>query len=180
MLVRWSKQADRESKKARFVAPENTDEELPPNSGGPSTSSTLWKPFGKRSGEEEVGGTRLQKILTEVPREPSRFQMRKRDGDEAEDERPDRYQAVQEDKKDTVMEEVKSFNQVAFKMNQKVRDERMNRMLTNNPNTDECWDVNAKKKKGRWQKRSGMWRSGSLKFLHLESRKWIGTGAAAI
>ena len=33
MLV---KQADRESKKARLVAPENTEEELPPNSGGPT------------------------------------------------------------------------------------------------------------------------------------------------
>ena len=27
-------QVDRESKKARIVAPENTEEELPPNSGG--------------------------------------------------------------------------------------------------------------------------------------------------
>ena len=50
-------QADRESKKARFVAPENTQEELPSNSGGPSSSSTLWKPPGKRSGEEVLDGT---------------------------------------------------------------------------------------------------------------------------
>ena len=75
--------------------------------------------------------------MKEVAREPRRSQKRERDGDEAEDERPDRYQAVQEDNKDIVMEEVKSFNKVAFEMNQKVRDERMNRLLTNNPNIDE-------------------------------------------
>ena len=123
MLVRWSKQADREPKKARFVAFENTDEELPPNSGGPSTKldvmEAIWKEKWRRRGwwnqaaEDFDGG---------LPREPSRSQTRKRDGDEAEDERPDRYQAVQEDKKDIVIEEVKSFNQVAFKMNQKVRE----------------------------------------------------------
>ena len=46
--------------------------------------------------------------------------------------------------KDIVMEEVKSFNKEAFEMNQKGRNERMNRLLTNNPNTDECWNINAK------------------------------------
>ena len=161
--AREVEQADRESKKARFVAPENTQEELPPNSGGPSSSSTLWKPLGKRSGEEELGGTRPQKIMKEVQREPSRSQKRERDGDEAEDERPDRYQAVQEDNKEIVMEEVKSFNKVAFEINQEVRDERMNRLLINNPNTDECWNINAKK--SRWQKRSSTWTSGSHIFF---------------
>ena len=43
------------------------------------------------------------------------------------------------------MAEVKSFNKVAFEMNHQVRDERLNRLLTNNPNTDELWNMNAKK-----------------------------------
>ena len=111
--VREVEQADRESKKAGCVAIENTEEELPRNSGGPSSSSTLRKPFGKRSGEEELGGTRPQKIMKEVPREQSRSQKRERDGDDAEDERLDRYHAVQEDNKDIVMEEVKSLNKLA-------------------------------------------------------------------
>ena len=168
--AREVEQADRESK-ARFVAPENTQEELPPNSGGPSSSSTLWKPLGKRSGEEELDGTRPQK--------------RERDGDEAEDERLDRYQAAQEDNKDMEMEEVKSFNKVAFEMKQKFRDERMHRLFTNNPNTDECWNINAKKVDGR----SGPVRgkveatnssSGAKLGESYASLDSIGTGAAAI
>ena len=170
--AREVEQADRESKKARFVALESTEEELPPNSGGPSSSSTLGKPLGKRSGEEK-----------EVPREPSRSQKRERDGDEAEDERPDRYQVVQEDNEDIAMEEVKSFNKVAFEMNQKFRDERVHRLLMNSPILHERWNLNTK----IWQKRSGTRRSGSLK-TYLEpklvesyaSRDSIGTGAAAI
>ena len=82
--------------------------------GRPSSSSTLWKPPGKRSREEELDGTGPVKILKEVPREARRSQKRERDGDDAEDERLDRYQAVQEDNEDLVMEEVKSFNKVAF------------------------------------------------------------------
>ena len=62
--AREVEQADRESKKARFVAPEHTQEELPPNSGGPSLSSTSWKPLGKRSGEEELDGTSKKKTRT--------------------------------------------------------------------------------------------------------------------
>ena len=148
--AREVEQADRESK-ARFVAPENTQEELPPNSGGPSSSSTLWKPLGKRSGEEELDGTRPQK--------------RERDGDEAEDERPDRYQAAQEDNKDMEMEEVKSFNKVAFEMNHKVRVERMNRLLTNNPNTDECWNISANKSMEEAVRYVEKWKP---QILHLE------------
>ena len=168
-------QADPESKKARFVAPENTQEELRPNSGGPISSSTLWMPLGKRSGEEELDGTRPQKIMKEVPREPRRSQKRERDGDEAEDERPDRYQAVQEDNKDIVMEEVKSFNKVAFKMNQKVRDERMNRLLTNNPNTDACWNINAKKSMAEAVRYVEKWKP---QILHLEPNSWSHMQAA--
>ena len=67
-----------------------------------------------------------------------------RDGDEAQDKRADRYQAVQEDNKAVVMEEVQSFNQVASEMNQKVRDEPMNRLLTNNPHKGKRWNVNEK------------------------------------
>ena len=173
--AREVEQADRESKKARFVAPENTQEELPPNSGGPSSSSTLWKPLGKRSGEEELDGTRPQKIMKEVQREPSRSQKRERDGDEAEDERPDRYQAVQEDNKDIVMEEVKSFNKVAFEINQEVRDERMNRLLINNPNTDECWNINAKKSMAEAVQYVDKWKPH---ILHLEPNSWSHMQAA--
>ena len=147
--AREVEQADRESKKAGFVALANTEEELPRKRGGVSSSSTLWKPLGERSGEAELGGTMPQKIMNEVPRERSRSQKREHDGDEAEDDRPGRYQAVQEDSKDIVMEEVKSLNKVPFEMNQKVRDERMNRLLKNSPSTDELWNVNAKKGDGR-------------------------------
>ena len=69
------------------------------------------------------------------------------------------------------MEEVKSFNKVAFEMNQMVRDERMNRLLTNNPNTDECWNINAKKSMAdavRWKPQ----------ILHLEPNSWSHMQAA--
>ena len=51
--------------------------------------------------------------------EKGRSQKRERDGDETEDERPERYQAVQEDDKCKVigMEDVQSFNETTFEMN---------------------------------------------------------------
>ena len=97
--AREVEQADRESKRARFVAPEHTEEELPPNSGGAESSLTLWKPLGKRSGKEELDGTKPQKIIKEGPLEPRRSQKRERDGDEAEDELPDLIDIKQYKKK---------------------------------------------------------------------------------
>ena len=121
--------------------------------------------------------------MKEVAREPRRSQKRESAGDEAEDERPDRYQAVQEDK-DIVMEEVKSFNKVAFEMNQMVRDERMNRLLTNNPNTDECWNINAKKLMADAVRYVEKWKpqksSSGTKLVESDaSRDSIGTGASS-
>ena len=82
------------------------------------------------------------------------------------------------------MEEVKSFNKVAFEMNQKVKDERMNRLLTNNPSTDECWNINAKVDGGCGSvcgKVEATNSSSGTKLVEsYASRDSIGTGAAAI
>ena len=68
------------------------------------------------------------------------------------------------------MEEVKSFNKLAFEMNQKFRDERMNRLLTKIPNTDERWNVNAKKSMAETVRRY----VEKLKpqIIHLEPNSW--------
>ena len=74
------------------------------------------------------------------------------------------------------MEEVKSFNKLAFEMNQKFRDERMNRLLTKNPNTDERWNVNAKKSMAETVRRYvEKWKP---KIIHLEPNSWSHMRAA--
>ena len=47
--------------------------------------------------------------------------------------------------KDIVMEDVKSFNKISLEIHQKTRDDQMTKLRTNNPDTDELWNVRVKK-----------------------------------
>ena len=60
---------------------------------------------------------------------------------EAENERLQRHQAVQEDEKDidSLMEDMRSLENITAEIRQLGRGERMRKLLTYNSNSDESW-----------------------------------------
>ena len=81
------------------------------------------------------------------------------------------------------MDDVKSFNETTFEMNQKARDERMRKVLADIPNTHEHWSVNVKKSMEEVILSIGKWKPKILRLEPVESDASCtsaGTGAKAI
>ena len=62
-------QANWKAKKARLARHEGADETLPLNARAASSNSASWRPSGRRSGHRELGGTRPEKVVKDIPSE---------------------------------------------------------------------------------------------------------------
>ena len=65
-------QADGESKKDRLAIYEFSAADLPPNTERMSSSSSSWRPSGKRSGDELLGGAKCTSRKVDLRRERTR------------------------------------------------------------------------------------------------------------